>query len=362
MSLGPLHLHVLDVGQGEAILIDLPDGAFGLVDGGPWADARGIIHHIDERIDQGRLFAFAAITHRDHDHIAGLPTLLRRHRPAMVLQSNIHPDHLEAVALALEDRKSARVSRELDAVLDDLACGDTMVKRLGAGDRVLDLPGVELAALAPDHASEADLREAIGEGGSSRPRMAEALRRKRNATSLVLWLRAYERNLLLPGEIDPGQAERLHHAFGTKIGRIPCLDPRVGWFKLPHHGSETAGAPQIVQYMAATPFVASAAHGGRFGHPHPKVLAQLRADGGTPMCTQLGRGCHLALTDPRYPIAEVDRWTGDSAWKDHSAPRRPCYGKLSVTVWPDGRMEVKGGQPGPVACAFGGPSEPLITL
>ena len=39
---GTFALHLLDVGQGEAILLDLPNNAFALIDGGP-ASAREVI-------------------------------------------------------------------------------------------------------------------------------------------------------------------------------------------------------------------------------------------------------------------------------------------------------------------------------
>lgn len=362
MTFGPLRLHLLDVGQGESILIDLPDGAFGLVDGGPRTDARGIIKLIDERITEGRSFCFVAITHRDQDHIAGLPVILDRYLPEMILLPAIEPNLLEQMALQIKGQLQAKVGRALDRVLAKLdRAGTTRVLRLAAGSEVRDLPKIELFALSPDHGCESDLRDQIARVGPGKAPSVSALKGLRNRASLVLWLRAFGRNLLLPGEIEPDQVRDFYSWFGSGRGQIHY--PRqVCWFKLPHHGAHTGGTAELVQFMAATDaFVASAAHGGRYGHPHPTALASIRRAGGRPMCTRLGFGCHLSLTDPRYPADEAELWaTGELVRQ--SPPNRPCYGRISVTIWPDGRMEVQGGEPGPVECAFGGPHEPLIQL
>ena len=71
---GCFALHMLDVGQGEAIIVDLPNGAFGLIDAGPWSARDIILNAVKARHD--RDFRFAAYTHWDLDHIGALPYVL----------------------------------------------------------------------------------------------------------------------------------------------------------------------------------------------------------------------------------------------------------------------------------------------
>ena len=83
---GRLSVTFLDVGQGDAILIEGPDGGRILVDGGPGGDAisaalgRQLPFH-DRRID------LVVVTHPQADHIGGLPTALESYDVGAVLDS-----------------------------------------------------------------------------------------------------------------------------------------------------------------------------------------------------------------------------------------------------------------------------------
>src|SRR6185503_2544276 len=75
---GELELTVLDVGQGDAILIRTPHGSTLLVDGGPSASqlARqlsAVLPHWQRTIDA------AFVTHPQEDHIGGIPGLVDRY-------------------------------------------------------------------------------------------------------------------------------------------------------------------------------------------------------------------------------------------------------------------------------------------
>jgi competence protein ComEC len=69
---GRLHIAFLDIGQGDAILVTLPDGRQMLIDGGPSATA------LNWRLGQempfwDRTLELVVNTHPDADHLAGLP-------------------------------------------------------------------------------------------------------------------------------------------------------------------------------------------------------------------------------------------------------------------------------------------------
>ncbi|MCL6548971.1 MAG: MBL fold metallo-hydrolase [Alicyclobacillus sp.] len=74
-DLGPVvEVHFIDVGQGDAILVELPDGTNILVDGGPEGAATTILSVLaQEGIDR---LDYVVATHPHADHIAGLDEVI----------------------------------------------------------------------------------------------------------------------------------------------------------------------------------------------------------------------------------------------------------------------------------------------
>src|SRR5581483_3334728 len=76
---GRLHVTVLDVGQGDAIVIEAPDGRVALVDAGPGgafrldAGERAVAPFLWNR--GVRRVALAVTTHEDQDHAGGMGAL-----------------------------------------------------------------------------------------------------------------------------------------------------------------------------------------------------------------------------------------------------------------------------------------------
>ena len=76
---GRLHITVLDVGQGDAILLQSPNGGRALVDTGP--DPDRLIALLDQRIPAwDRRLDLVVLTHPHEDHVAGLAAILDRYR------------------------------------------------------------------------------------------------------------------------------------------------------------------------------------------------------------------------------------------------------------------------------------------
>ncbi|MGI6103469.1 MAG: MBL fold metallo-hydrolase [Patescibacteria group bacterium] len=73
---GLLRVRILDVGQGDAILIDAPTGEHLLVDGGPDLEVVSALSHF---LAPPKRFAVVVASHNDADHIAGLPSVLSRY-------------------------------------------------------------------------------------------------------------------------------------------------------------------------------------------------------------------------------------------------------------------------------------------
>ena len=349
---GSFALHLLDVGQGEAIVLDLPNGAFALIDGGPQSQQDVVLRAIADR--QGREFRFAAFTHWDRDHIGGLPAVLRAHKPIELLRPSVDLGMMRELCARLGDETVPRLIDELNEIESKM-----QLQPIGARQPIRDVGnGIEIWALAPADSARARVREALQ--GRSSQRVSKNLHDVRNDVSLVLWIQAFGRTLFLPGEVDSLMADELQAQFGHMSGRIHHDDPRAVWIKLSHHGSKTGTSTELIRSFAHDRFVASASHGAQYGHPHPRVLHVVRDGGrGHAMCTRLGKGCHLIQDDPvQYP-ANDPSWTDSSDWKAEGAPMNEerCYGTVTVTVHPDGACTVSGALTERDNCPYGGPPE-----
>ncbi len=76
---GRLHVTFLDVGEGEAILIQTPSGRHILVDGGP--DPALLKSHLGRQLSfWRRSLDLVVASHPDNDHISGLPAAMASHR------------------------------------------------------------------------------------------------------------------------------------------------------------------------------------------------------------------------------------------------------------------------------------------
>ena len=82
---GHLRVTVLDVGQGDAILIETPDGHRVLVDGGP--DGSSLMQALSDTLPSGkRRIDLVVLTHGQDDHVSGLVELTRRYEVMNVLE------------------------------------------------------------------------------------------------------------------------------------------------------------------------------------------------------------------------------------------------------------------------------------
>jgi competence protein ComEC len=238
---GRLRITVLDVGQGDAILIEGSRGTRVLIDGGPDPDV--LLRRLDERIATwDRRLDLVVLSHPHEDHVGGLPVLLSRYPVEAVAETgmlgNGPADH---------------------ALRSELAARGIETIRLAATDR-LDLDGADAQVLWP-RAGEVPLHPQ--NNGSAV-----------NDVSIVLDIRFGERRFLLTGdveqEIDP---ELLAAGLGSSD------QPPVDLLKVAHHGSRTATTDALLRAIAPKVAFVSAGLGNPYGHPAPSTMQRLQAAG-----------------------------------------------------------------------------------
>ena len=235
---GRLRVTFLDVGQGDAVLVETPEGRRLLVDGGP-GGARRL--DVGERVlapflwnrPAARVDA-VAVTHSDSDHSGGLRAVLTRFRVGEVWENGRWGPGSEDTLRAAE--RSG-------------ACRRTLV----AGQRIW-LGSALLTVLNPDGAVRADEPAPMGE----------------NEESLVLRLDWRGFSLLLTGDLGwPGEERVL-------ASRAPV---RALALKVGHHGNRLSSSEEFLAATRAAVAVISVGARNPFRHPTPETLARLEAAG-----------------------------------------------------------------------------------
>lgn len=212
-----LRVEVLDVGQGDAILLQPAAAPAVLVDGGPPGD--GLVANL-AAAGVERLGA-AVVSHDQSDHAGGIDELLGAFPVARLLYGAASP------RLVAEARAAG--ARPLQ-----LARGDAV--RFGSLRLEVLWPPPELAAEPP---------------AGSDP----------NLLALVLLARWHRFSMLLTADAE---AES-----------VP-LDPGpVDVLKIAHHGSDDAGLADLLERTRPRLAVISVGAGNPFGHPTPATLATL---------------------------------------------------------------------------------------
>jgi competence protein ComEC len=230
---GRLHLTVIDVGQGDSLLLRSASGRALVVDAGGSRDpgfdpGERRVAPVLWRRGVRRVDALV-VTHAHPDHVGGAPFLLKAFRVAEIWEG----------PAPLRDP----VWQRAEAGLAAARTGRRAVAR-GAG---FDWDGVRL--------------DVIGPRAPPRPPF-----RVRNEDSVVLAVTFGDVRLLLTGDVT-GDAEAVLPAERSDV------------VKVPHHGSRSSSSDDFVARTLPSLAVVSAGAHNPFGHPHPDVLERYRRAG-----------------------------------------------------------------------------------
>ena len=241
---GSLRLTALDVGLGDALVVELPEGGAVLVDAGTsfaeYSAGESVVVPFLAHRGHRRLEAVVP-THLDLDHIGGFAAVFRDHPVA---------EFWEGPATAGDTRPPGRSLRR------DRRARGIPVRRLEAGDRI-PLGGAVFRVLLAGAAAEWE------SAGAAPP--------SPNERSLVFALDYAGRRVLLTG--DAGEpAERL------LLARAPDA-LRAAVLKVGHHGSRSSTSAAFLAAVRPEVAIVSTREDPRRRLPFPAVLDRLAAVG-----------------------------------------------------------------------------------
>ena len=217
----------LDVGQGDAIYIETPDGVQLLIDGGPDSsvlrELSSQLPHFDRTID------IVLATHSDKDHIGGLVDVLNRYEVGSIITTNNKNDtsiaetFSELVQLEGADLYTAQAGQQY---------------QLGAS--------TTLFILSP---------------------LGDPTNWESNSASIVALLQYGDTSFMLTGDAGVNTEEYLVSSYGEYL--------QSDVLKLGHHGSKTSSGDDFLDTVRPEVAVVSAGIDNSYGHPHPSVVTSL---------------------------------------------------------------------------------------
>jgi competence protein ComEC len=240
-----LRISVLDVGQGDAILLQSRSAAPVLVDGGPPGD--GLAAKL--RAAGVERLGMAIVTHDQADHAGGIRDLLG--------------------ALPIDRVLFARLRR---ATLARIGAAGIATRRLAAGAELRE-GGLRLDVLWPP-------RELLAE-----PRPGE----DPNALAIVVLARWRRFSMLLTADAE---------------AEATPLDPGpIDVLKVAHHGSDDAGLGALLDRIRPRLAVISVGAGNPFGHPTTATLATLARHGVRTLRTDRDGAVVIEVRGDRFGVS-----------------------------------------------------------
>ncbi|MFH1670445.1 MAG: MBL fold metallo-hydrolase [Patescibacteria group bacterium] len=221
---GKLHVHFLDVGQGDSTFLITPSGKQVLVDGGP---DMSTLEHLGKYMPFfDRSIDLLVLTHPHTDHLASFPEVAKRYEVKHILLAGTEAEVSRYLAL-LHEVKNQHIPVSIADPTEDIDLGD----------------GVVLDVVWPEKSFRND--------------------KNLNNSSVVIRALFADQSILLTGDIE-NEAEYALLDTGADI--------RSKVLKVAHHGSRTSSSQQFLLVVNPNQAIISVGEENSFGHPDPWTL------------------------------------------------------------------------------------------
>lgn len=239
-----LMITCLDVGQGDAVLVETPENRHMLIDGGSTSRSGVGVYQLLPCLKNRGISRLDAvfISHTDEDHISGIRELLELIRDGLT--------SIRVKRLILPRWQEKNGAYEELVHLGRSAGAEILTGKAGDAFRA---GSAEITLLSPP---------------------ADSPGRNVNEEGMVLELRYGTFTGLFTGDIGQETEKRLMESFSD-----------IDFLKVAHHGSAHSTSPEFLEKVKPEAGIISCSASNTYGHPSPETIARLE-----------DAGCHLEYT------------------------------------------------------------------
>ncbi|AXU65209.1 ComEC/Rec2 family competence protein [Clostridioides difficile] len=220
-----LSIHMIDVGQGDSILVQTPTNKNILIDGGDEDSENIIISYLRQK--RIKTIDIIIATHPDSDHIGSLDNVIKKFNVSSIYMPEQSTD-----------------SEAYQNLINSCTDKNLSIQYLYKND-VLNIDNnINIYVLSPSYIQE-----------------------ESNLNSIVFKLTFNDNSFLFMGDAEEENEKEILHSF--KLNNI-------NFIKIGHHGSNSSSSLEFIKKISPDIAAISCGYKNQYGHPHRKVIDNLK--------------------------------------------------------------------------------------
>ncbi len=231
-----MSIHIIDVGQGDSILIQTPNNKNILVDGGTNDSEHIVKSYLKKK--KVKYIDYIIATHPDSDHIGGIDNIIKNFQVKSIYMPEQSTD-------SLDYKNLLTACSDKDLAINYLYKGDTL--------KIED--SIDLLVLSPSF-----------------------IQNENNLNSIVFKLDFKYKSFLFTGDAELSNENDIINSFELED---------VDFLKVGHHGSSSSTSMNFLNETTPDVAVISCGYKNQYGHPHRSTLDNLSNSGTTTYRTDL---------------------------------------------------------------------------
>lgn len=263
-----MKVHFIDVGQGDSILIQSPNGKTMLIDGGTKAEGDTVVAYL-KSLKVSKL-DYVVATHPDADHIGGLIDVVNTFTVGEFINSG-----------------KVHTTQTYEELLSTILAKKIKYTEPKTGDSIPLDNALKLQVLHVD-------------SGTS----------NNNDASIVLKATYNKVSFLLTGDADADIESKIMEKY----------DVNATVLKAGHHGSNTSSSAKFISAVKPAAAILSYGKDNSYGHPHKEVVTRLKNVASKIYSTAVS-GNVIVTTNGVTHSVSAKEWTGDGTGNVTPTPK-----------------------------------------
>lgn len=263
VSQDDLKIHYIDVGQGDAIFIELPDQKNMMIDAGPGSSSTELVNYINKVIfpDKQEEIDYFILTHSDEDHVGGATKILNEFEILTIYRPKIYTaaEEYSSGALVKDTKIYKSFISAMNKETDDIIISQAGLTITGEGYSFTFYTPIVNEYAEPNNYSPIIILEYGG------------------------------KKFMFTGDAEtPIEANEIS---------TYSIDMDVDVLKVGHHGSSGSSSAEFLDKIKPEFAVISCGEGNKYNHPHEETLTRLGDVGAEVIRTDLSGSIMFFVTD-----------------------------------------------------------------